>query len=158
MDIIFGEANGVREVGDDWFDNTQRHTILGLDLALCRVEETISSKAFVMDRNRYDGADVAHLIRAHAENLDWDRMVRHFGEYWHVLLSHLILFTFIYPSESRLIPSRVMNLLLERLERELQQSPSPERVCRGTLTSMTQYHVDIIRWGYKDAREFKEAV
>ena len=99
VDIIFGEANGVREVNDEWFDQAIRRTILGLDLLLCPVEEMIGSKAFVMDRDRYDGADVAHLLRQHAEKMDWERLLRRFGSYWHVLLSHLLLFGFIYPSE-----------------------------------------------------------
>ena len=40
-----------------------------------RAEETLWSKAFVMERERYDGADVAHLILAHGERLDWDTPV-----------------------------------------------------------------------------------
>lgn len=156
VDFIFGQANGASEVDDAWFQNSIRHVILGMDLDLCPVEETICSKAFVMDRNRYDGADVAHLIRARAEQIDWDRLLRRFGAYWHVLLSHLLLFTFIYPSESARIPERVMQELMRRLQRELQKPALKERICRGTLLSMTQYHLDIIRWGYKDARELKE--
>lgn len=158
VDIIFGEANGVRAVDEEWFRHTVRHTIFGLDLHLCTAEQMIASKAFVMDRNRYDGADVAHLIRARADNLDWDLLTGHFGEYWHVLLSHLILFGFIYPSERNRIPARVMQKLLRHAQEELKKPVQAGRVCRGTLTSMTQYRVDIMRWGYRDARELKEAV
>jgi hypothetical protein len=59
------------------------------------VEETIWSKAFVMERERYDGADIAHLLRASAERLDWHRLLERFDAHWPVLLSHLILFGFI---------------------------------------------------------------
>jgi hypothetical protein len=158
VDIIFGEANGVREVNDEWFEQAVRRNVLGLDLLLCPVEEMIGSKAFVMDRDRFDGADVAHLLRQHAEKLDWDRLLRRFGGYWHVLLSHLLLFRFIYPSERGRIPVSVMRELLRRLNREMSESPSTERVCRGTLVSMSQYSRDITRWGYEDARELKEAL
>ncbi len=158
VDIIFGEANGVNEVNDEWFHQAIRREILGLHLLLCPVEEMICSKAFVMDRDRYDGADVAHLIREWAGNLDWDRIVRRFGPYWHVLLSHLLLYGFIYPSERDRIPAAVMQKLLDLLRQELNRPPSRDRICRGTLVSMTQYRPDITRWGYEDARDLKETV
>ncbi len=158
VDIIFGEANGVRAVDRKWFDQAIRRRILGLDLLLCPVEEMIGSKAFVMDRDRFDGADVAHLIRQHAERLDWDRLVRRFDHYWHVLLAHLLLFRFIYPSERDRIPARIMNDLLQRLGREMEDAPPARRLCRGTLVSMSQYRRDVTSWSYEDARDLKEAV
>ncbi|OGW41823.1 MAG: hypothetical protein A2010_06520 [Nitrospirae bacterium GWD2_57_9] len=158
VDIIFSEANGVNAVDDEWFDQASREMILGMDLAVCPVEEMICSKAFVMDRDRYDGADVAHLIRACAERLDWDRILRRFGPYWHVLLSHLLLFLFIYPSERARIPEAVLQELLGRVQKELKTPPPRDRICRGTLVSMTQYRIDTLRWGYTDARELRQAV
>ncbi len=157
VDIIFGGANKVSAVDDAWFEHSVPEAILGMDLRLCPVEEMIWSKSFVMDRDRYDGADVAHLLNAHAESLDWDRLLARFGEHWHVLLSHLLLFTFIYPSEFRRIPGRVLQELLRRFQRSVKKQPSPERICRGTLLSMQEYHIDVTRNGYRDARESKDA-
>jgi hypothetical protein len=154
VDIIFAEANGAREVDDEWFDYSVEQKVVGLDLRLCPVEEIICSKAFVIDRDRCDAADVAHLIRAHAERLDWNRILRRLGDYWPVLLSHLVLFTFIYPSESHRIPGWLMTDLLRRMQQQAGPA-SEERLCRGTMLSMTQYRVDILRWGYKDARDLK---
>ena len=62
-----------------------------------------------MERERYDGADVAHLLRAHGDRLDWPRLLRRFGPHWRVLLSHLVLFGFIYPGERALVPAWVMD-------------------------------------------------
>ena len=42
-----------------------------------------------MERERYDGADVAHLFRHCSGLLNWERLVRRFGPHWRVLLSHL---------------------------------------------------------------------
>ncbi len=156
VDVIFGEANGSIEVDDEWFTHATGHRILGLDLLVCPVEETIRSKAFVMDRDRFDGADVAHLIREWAERIDWTRLLLRFGRYWHILLSHLLFFTFIYPSESGRIPAGLMRELLTRLKLELDGPPGNERICRGTLLSMTQYRADVLRWGYRDGRELHE--
>jgi len=48
-----------------------------------------------MERERYDGADIAHILRARAADLDWERLLERFAGHWHVLLSHLILFEYL---------------------------------------------------------------
>jgi hypothetical protein len=107
-----------------------------------------------MERERYDGADVAHILRSRAESLDWKRVMERFDPHWQLLLSYLVLFGFIYPSERHRIPADVMNELLGRLAAEVNAAPSNDRVCRGTLTSRAQYLLDIGRYGYEDARLF----
>ncbi|MDQ3811736.1 MAG: hypothetical protein M3336_15755, partial [Chloroflexota bacterium] len=101
---------------------------------------------------RFDGADVAHLLLARAEVLDWQRLLRRFGSHWRVLLSHLVLFGYIYPSERDRIPGWVMQDLLRRLSDSLSAPPPSERVCRGTVLSRQQYLIDVERWGYRDVR------
>jgi len=68
-----------------------------------------------------------------------------------VLLSHLVIFGFVYPSERAVIPERLMKELLRRLEGELAH-PEACHVCHGTVLSRTQYLVDIDHWGYADPR------
>jgi hypothetical protein len=111
----------------------------------------IWSKAFVMERERYDGADVAHLLHACAGSLDWDRLSQRFSKHWRILFAHLTLFGFIYPSERRRIPEAVMRECLRLLDHEMRHASS-RRICRGTLTSRAQYLVDLELWGYEDAR------
>jgi hypothetical protein len=151
VDIIFSSGNGVALVDNDWFKYAVDEVVLGLPVKLCPPEETIWSKAFIQERERFDGADVAHLLRARASTLDWDRLLRRFGPYWRVLLAHLVLFGFIYPSERAVLPERVMKELLRRLEGELAQ-PDDQRVCQGTILSRAQYLVDVQQWGYEDPR------
>jgi hypothetical protein len=151
IDVIFNSGNAVCPVDDDCFRYSVPTTVMGHPVRLCPVEETIWSKAFVMERERYDGADIAHLIHARAEVIDWGRLARRFGQHWRVLLSHLVLFGFIYPSERTRIPASLMRRCMELLEHEMQQ-PSPRRICRGTITSRAQYLVDVQLWGYEDAR------
>jgi len=116
------------------------------------VEELLWQKSFVMERERYDGADVAHILRSCAETLDWDRLMQRFDPFWQLLLSHLTLFAFIYPSERHRVPQRVMMDLIGRLQTEMSSAASDNRVCRGTLISRGQYLLDIGRYGYQDAR------
>jgi hypothetical protein len=105
-----------------------------------------------MERERFDGADIAHLLRAYGARLDWNRLLERFGAHWRVLLSHLILFGYIYPSERESIPSSVMDLLIDRLRNEEVPQRTTGRLCQGTLLSKVQYAIDIERWGYQDAR------
>ncbi len=151
VDIIFSSGNGVALVDNDWFKHAVDDEVLGRPVKLCPPEETIWSKAFVQERERYDGADVAHILRARAATLDWDRLLRRFGPHWRVLLSHLVLFGFVYPSERAAVPARVMKDLLGRLEGEL-ADPADRRVCQGTILSRAQYHIDVEGWGYEDPR------
>jgi len=149
VDLIFSGGNGVAEVDDDWFTHAPPGEALGFPVRLMPVEEMIWSKAFVMERERFDGADVAHLIRASQNDLNWPRLLQRFGEHWRVLLAHLILFRYIYPNDPA--PEEVTNQLLRRVEEG--PSADPElRICRGTLLSREQYLVDVDKWNYADAR------
>jgi hypothetical protein len=153
IDVIFASGNGIVRVDDAWLENAEPGELFGLQVLYCPPEEGILSRSFVMERERFDGADVAHLLRACAERLDWRRLVDRFGEHWRVLLSHLVLFGFIYPAERHRIPDWVLRELVGRLGDEQDgSSAGEERVCRGTLLSRNQYEVDVDRWGYADAR------
>ena len=159
VDLIFGSGNGVAPVDDDWFRHAVDETVFDIPVKLVPAEEMIWQKALIMERERFDGADVAHVLRARAELLDWDRLLARFAEHWPVLLSHLLLFGYIYPEERAKIPTRVMRALLGRAA-----SPPPTvapedgeggadgPVCNGTVLSRTQYVVDVEQWGYQDAR------
>jgi hypothetical protein len=152
IDIIHSSGNAVAEVDDEWFTHAVDEEVLGVPVKLCPPEEMIWSKAFIMERERYDGADVAHLLRHCSGLLNWDRLLRRFGNEWRVLLAHLVMFGFIYPGERALIPATVMKDLVNRLLAELEQPTRDSKVCQGTLLSRAQYLVDLDEWGYEDAR------
>ncbi|HEX3178648.1 MAG TPA: hypothetical protein VHZ49_18380 [Methylomirabilota bacterium] len=152
VDVIFSSGNGVAVVDDDWFRHSVEATVFERPVRLIPAEEMIWSKAFIMERERFDGADVAHILRASAERIDWSRLVARFGDYWRVLMSHLVLFGFIYPGERHRIPTGVLSELSTRLQRELGTPAAGERACRGTIISRAQYLVDVERWGYTDPR------
>ncbi len=152
VDLVFSSGNGVCAVDDEWFKFATEADVLGMPVKIAPVEELLWQKAFVMERERYDGADVAHIIRSCAETLDWDRLVRRFEPQWQLLLSYLVLFGFIYPSERHRIPDGVMAALTTRLQQELSSPPGDDKVCRGTLTSRGQYLIDVGLYGYADAR------
>src|SRR5881409_1436194 len=152
VDLIFRAGNGLCEVDDTWFERARGHKFLGLSVKLCAPEEMIWMKAYIMERERFDGADIAHILQSCSEKLDWPHLVRRFGPDWRVLLSHLILFGYIYPTEQARIPTAIMNHLIGRLRNDAAPADEHKRLCRGTLLSRKQYLVDVQRWGFHDAR------
>jgi Nucleotidyl transferase of unknown function (DUF2204) len=151
IDLIFRAGNGLCEVDDSWFERAYSSEFLGLQVKLCPPEEMIWMKAYIMERERFDGADIAHILQSCAERLDWPHLVRRFGPDWRVLLSHLVLFGYIYPGERHKIPAAVIDDLIARLQRE-KRITRGNRICRGTLLSRKQYLLDIQERGFRDAR------
>lgn len=150
VDVIYSSANGLCPVDEDFFIHAVEAPVLGRPSRLCPVEEMIWSKAFVQDRDRFDGADVAHLLQAWGHRLDWRRLVGRFRGHERVLLAHLLLFGYIYPSQRAQAPTWVMDELYAKLRSE---PPADEPVCRGTFLSHDQYFFDVCKWGYQDARQ-----
>ena len=151
VDLIFSSGNGVSPVDDEWFQYALDGELLGLPAKFCSIEEMIWSKAFILERERFDGADVAHLLRAGSERIDWSRLVARFGLHWPILLAHLVLFDFIYPGERHRIPRQVIHELMDRLRNEPER-PNDSTLCQGTLLSRQQYLFDVQKLGMKDAR------
>jgi len=154
IDVIFSSGNGLARVDDLWFDHAPRTNVLGVIVRLSPVEEMIWSKSFILERERFDGADVMHLLRETGPSLDWPRLLMRFGDYWRVLLSQLILFGFVYPDKRQNVPQWVMDELLRRLG--VSRPNLQNDVCYGTLLSREQYLHDLGHWKYRDAREQPE--
>jgi hypothetical protein len=143
IDIIFRSGNGLGLVDDAWFEYAREATIFGVQVEIVPPEELIWQKAYIMERERFDGADVAHLLRACAANLDWGRLVKRFDTDWRVLWSHLILFGFIFPTERNLIPLELLKEFGAKALKEQTELAPADPVCNGTLLSRIQYQSDL---------------
>ncbi len=152
VDLIFSSGNGVAVVDEVWFERAVSGRVLDLDVRLIPAEEMIWSKGLIMERERFDGADVAHLIHALGQKLDWKRILERFGLNWRPLYAHLILFGFIYPAHRSNIPRWVMDERAGRVAQENAEGDAEDGLCYGTILSRQQYLVDVDRWGYGDAR------
>lgn len=152
IDLIFNSGNGVTPVDDGWFQGNGQADVLGVPVRIANAEDSLISKAFIMERERYDGGDVAHLLQALAERLDWPALVRRFDAHWRVLLAHLTLFGYIYPGERHRIPGWVMAHLMQQLAAESFEPVEDAHVCAGTLLSREQYLHDVQKLGYVDGR------
>jgi hypothetical protein len=150
VDVIFSSGNGLCPVDEEWFTHAPTAEVLGVTALLCPAEEMLWQKAFIQERERFDGADVNHLLRARGASLDWPRLLRRFGDNWRVLLSHLVLFGFVYPGEQDKVPRAVLQALIERLGEK--EPAGSDHLCRGPLLSREQYLIDIDLWRLSDPR------
>jgi hypothetical protein len=149
VDIIYNSGNGLCPVDDQWFTHAHHGAILHRQVPICPVEEMIWPKAFVQDRDRYDGADVAHLILKCGRHIDWTRLIARFASHEHVLLAQALLFRYSYPSERDCVPDWALEQLLARARCD---PPANQKICRGTNLAIRQYLTDVRQWGFADAR------
>src|SRR5205823_12223066 len=62
VDIIHGSGNRVAKIDRAWIERGRPAIILGQKTLIASPEDTISFKAYIQERHRYDGADIAHII------------------------------------------------------------------------------------------------
>lgn len=150
IDIIFDTVNNICTVDDSWYENAVRAEFKGIKVLLIAPEELIWAKMYVQNRERFDGADVNHLILKTGKTLDWKRVLSHMEQHWHILLAQIIMFQFVYPSDfQELIPKWLFDELMSRAHEQYDLPSSVEKVCRGPIIDQTQYSTDIKEWNYR---------
>ncbi|EYF00954.1 hypothetical protein [Chondromyces apiculatus] len=142
VDLIFASSNGLCVVDDLWFQHAREGAVLGYQVPLAPPEEMIFSKAFVDERERFDGADINHLIYACGHEMDWERLLARFGPHWELLFAHLSMYRFVYPGARRQVPDWVMDELCRRTQAVSRAGDAASEVCRGHLISNEQYRQD----------------
>src|SRR5437763_747646 len=115
IDLIFSSGNGVATVDALWQRRAITAPVLDRDALIVPAEEMIWQKAFIQERERFDGADIHHLLRCKGAQLDWNHILRRFGEHWPILFGHLVSFRFAFPSDKDQVPAWVMRTLKDRL-------------------------------------------
>jgi hypothetical protein len=149
-DVIFSSTSAVAPVTDWWFEEVCTARVYGIEVRVLPPTELIWSKLFVQDRCRYDGSDVAHVMLRQSERIDWQRLLTYAEQHWEVLLTHIINFRFIYPSERNRIPRWLLDELLTRVHQQAELPEPRMKVCRGRHFSRADYLVDITEWGFAD--------
>jgi Nucleotidyl transferase of unknown function (DUF2204) len=152
VDLITGMSNATITVQRDWIDRARNAEVLGVSVKVLAAEELIASKLFVTRRERFDGADIAHIIHGTAGKLDWARILDLLGEHWMVLLWVLVLYQYVYPAHSEFVPRTLWNDLLSRLRNEL-DNPNPRAVFRGSLIDDKMFAIDVREWGMANLNE-----
>lgn len=156
VDLITGMSNGVIVVDDSWIERAKPALIYGVATRVLAAEELIASKLFVIRRERFDGADIAHAIYGTRGKLDWQRILVLAGDHWEILLWVLVLFRYVYPAQTDYVPSEVWELLLDRFAAAI-ANPDPQAKFRGSLVDDRMFAIDVNEWGLEDVlQEYRE--
>ena len=149
VDLITGMSNATLSVDESWIRNAEPASVLGIPTRVLAPEELLVSKLFVTRRERFDGADIAHIIYGTAGNLDWGRILHHAGEHWEMLLWALVLFRYVYPAQTHYVPAVLWQDLLDRF-RKLVLEPDGQGKFRGSLIDDNMFAIDVKDWGLDD--------
>ncbi len=150
IDIIFDTVNNICRVDDTWYEYAIIGDFDGVAVKILPAEELIWCKIYVQNRERNDSADINHILLKYGTKLDWKRILDRLNQHWHLLLSQLIIFQFVYPADyPKIIPKWLFDELIDRARGQYDLPPSLEKVCRGPIIDQTQYEIDIKKWDYK---------
>ncbi len=149
IDIIFNNPSNHCTVDDSWFNKAVKSELLEKEVLVIPAETLIWSKIYVQNRERYDGADINHIILRYGAKLDWKWLWSHLEIHWQLLLAQVMSFQFVYPSERDLIPKWLFDELISRAQDQYNMPLSLEKICRGPLIDQTQYATDITDWDFK---------
>ena len=150
LDILFAVRHMSRlRISDDWLDTGLAARFLGVPTRMLGPEETIATKAYVANRDRFDGADILHIVHALQGEVDWRRTADLLEGDEEILLWHLILFGFVYPMHRDWLPRDLLRRAFERV----QTGPGDvaERAFRGMVLDPVSFRVDVAERGYRDA-------
>lgn len=149
VDLITGMGNACLIVDHSWIERSVEDEVLGISCRVLAAEELIASKVFVAFRERFDGSDIVHLIRACGHRIDWNRVFELLDPYWELLYWSLILFAYVYPAHTQLVPERVWGELTGRFAQQVTH-PKKDAPFRGTLIDPKMFAIDVQEWGERD--------
>ncbi len=146
VDLITGMSNATIVVDQSWIHRSKPATVHGVKTRVLAAEELLASKLFVTRRERFDGADIAHVIYGTRGKLDWQRILQLAGDNWEMVFWSLVLFRYVYPAQTHFVPMDVWCDLLNRFQNALNH-PDPNAPFRGSLIDDKMFAIDLNEWG-----------
>ena len=146
VDLITGMSNATIVVQNSWIERAKPAVIYDVTTRVLAAEELIASKLFVTRRERFDGADIAHVLYGTRGNLDWNRILELVGENWEMLFWALVLFRYAYPAQTNFVPIEMWNELIDRYKTTISHLDPGARF-RGSLIDDKMFAIDVNEWG-----------
>jgi hypothetical protein len=152
VDLIYGMGNGIAFIDDGWRQHSRPGILAATPVRIAPAEELIWHRLFISERHRHDMSDIVHLILCVGETLDWERLIDRVGMNWPLLLSQVLMFSYVYPAYRSNIPDWVPRRLLRLAEAEFDKDDSHVEFTRGPLISHFSFAIDVREWGFADPR------
>jgi predicted nucleotidyltransferase len=149
VDLITGMSNATIVVDDSWIERSVPASVQGINTRVLAAEELVASKLFIARRERFDGADIAHVIYGTGGKLDWRRVLSLVGEHWEMLFWTLVLFRYCYPAQTQYVPQQLWDELISRFQAAI-SNPEPTAKFRGSLVDDKQFAIDVNEWGMEN--------
>lgn len=105
VDVIFSTSNGRIKVGKDWLERSVPISLFNIKTSAISPEDMISTKLYVFGRDCFHGHDIYKLMRKYHSQIDWKRLLKVAGKDHLVLSAHLALFDFVFPRDTKKIPT-----------------------------------------------------
>ncbi len=112
VDLITGMSNAVLRVDYSWIRHASRSEVFGMSVRVLAPEELIASKIFVTRRERFDGADICHVIYGTQGKFDWQRLMSLIGDHWEMLFWCLVLIIIFIRQIADYVPAEIWTELV----------------------------------------------
>ena len=152
VDLIYGMGNGIAFIDEAWTEHSRTGILAAIPVRIAPAEELIWHRLFISERHRHDMSDIVHLILCVGDRLDWKRLVERVGEHWPLLLSQVLMFTYVYPGYKSNIPAWVPEHLLGLAREEFGKGEEEVDFTRGPMISRFSFTIDVREWGFADPR------
>jgi hypothetical protein len=152
VDLIYGMGNGIALIDEGWTTHSHPGILAATPVRIAPPEELIWHRLFISERHRHDMSDIVHLILCLGDTLDWKRLVDRVGENWPLLLSQVLMFSYVYPGHKANIPKWVPERLLENARAEFEREEEDVDLTRGPMISRFSFTIDVREWGFSDPR------
>jgi hypothetical protein len=152
VDLITGMSTGTIAVDYSWIERGAPSQLFGLPVKVLAPEELIASKLLVTRRERFDGADICHVIYGSRGKLDWNRLLQLADGHWQVLFWNMVLYQYSYPAHTGYVPRQVWDAMISRFQQEVHNF-DPNAQFRGSLIDPLMFHIDVTEWGMADLHQ-----
>jgi hypothetical protein len=152
VDLIYGMGNGIALIDKGWIEHSRPGILAACPVRIAPPEELVWHRLFISERHRHDMSDVVHVILCYGDTLDWKRLLNRVGEHWPLLLSQILMFSYVYPGYRTNIPNWVPDTLIERARAQVGRNEDDADLTRGPLISRFSFTIDVREWGFNSPR------
>jgi len=152
VDLIYGMGNGIAVIDRTWLEHSRPGILAACPVRIASPEELIFHRLFISERHRHDMSDIVHVLLCHGETLDWERLVARVGEHWPLLLSQILMFSYVYPGYRSNVPDWVPQRLLQQARDQIGRDSEDPDFTRGPLISRFSFTIDVQEWGFQSPR------